>query len=76
MRMEQLSEAEELKVMIESDRGHLLTAIARGDRAIAHDLLDAVINNQRRLEDIIPDACPICGNPGRVTHRCRLPQTS
>jgi hypothetical protein len=45
-------QAEDLEAMIASDRGHLLAALERGDRVNAHRLLDAVIDNQRQLEDL------------------------
>lgn len=42
---------EDLKVSIAADREHLAKAIDRGDRVLAHGFVDAIINNQRELED-------------------------
>lgn len=45
-------EIEDLKVMIEADTGHLATELLAGNRVIAHQIVDAIIDNKRRLEDL------------------------
>jgi hypothetical protein len=44
--------ARDLTAMIESDVKRLAEHLAKGDRVIAHRLVDAVIDNSRELEDI------------------------
>jgi hypothetical protein len=41
----------DLKVMIEADARHLATYLAQGDRVLAHQAVDAIIDNSRELED-------------------------
>jgi len=41
----------DLKVMIEADAQHLANALAAGHRVQAHELVDAIIDNSRDLED-------------------------
>lgn len=47
--------AEDLKVMVEADIQHLMRALERGDRALAHGFVDAIINNRRQMEDLSVD---------------------
>lgn len=42
----------DLPVMIEADKEHLAKAVERGDRTHAHRFVDAIIDNQRQLEDL------------------------
>lgn len=46
---------EDLKVMIEADKKHLKGALERGQTVIAKRYVDAVIGNQRVLEDLTKD---------------------
>jgi hypothetical protein len=43
---------EDLKNMIEADTEHLAKAVAKGDRTEAHASVDAIIDSQRKLEDL------------------------
>lgn len=43
---------DDLKAMIEADAGHLADALAKGNRVIAHQYVDAIIDNRRKLEDL------------------------
>jgi hypothetical protein len=42
----------DLKEMIPADAGHLAEYLASGHRVLAHQMVDAIIDNTRRLEDL------------------------
>jgi hypothetical protein len=44
--------ADDLRIMIKADQDHLVKAVDHGDRVLAHGFVDAIINNQRELEDL------------------------
>lgn len=44
--------AADLRVMIEADAGHLAQAILNGNRVLAHQFVDSIIDNRRALEDL------------------------
>jgi protein associated with RNAse G/E len=44
--------ADDLRVMIRADQDHLVKAVDRGDRVLAHGFVDSIIDNQRELEDL------------------------
>jgi hypothetical protein len=50
--MDKIELARDYEVMIEADKGHLAKALAEGRRVHAHEYVDAIINNQRLLEDL------------------------
>jgi hypothetical protein len=41
--------AEDLRVMIEADKGHLAKHMEQGDTALAHGFVDSIIANTREL---------------------------
>lgn len=43
---------EDLTVMITADREHLGKHLDRGDRVLAHNFVDSIIDNTRRLENV------------------------
>lgn len=45
-------QAKDLEVMIKADAGHLAEALAKGRRDEAHGYVDAILGNQRELEDL------------------------
>jgi hypothetical protein len=51
--MTDLEYAEDLKVMIEADMGHMISNLSRGNRVLAHGHLDAIIDNARELENVL-----------------------
>lgn len=45
--------AEDLKVMIQADMGHMIKHLSRGDRVLAHQFVDSIIDNTRELENVL-----------------------
>ena len=53
----------DLREMILSDTGHLNRYVAHGDTVLAHQMVDAIIDSVRALEDLTGERAPYVAPP-------------